>query len=550
MTLRRHSALAGIAAASLLLAACGGNSSNGSTATPTGGGNETSEGGDGGASTGVVTVNSTEPQNPLIPTNTNEVGGGKIIDLVFEGLVYYDAKGAAQNAVAEDISTEDSKVFTIKLKDGLKFTNGDPVDAESFVKAWNYGAKADNAQLSSYFFEPIEGFAEDNNEDLTGLEVVDATTFKVTLKQPEADFPLRLGYSAFYPLPKAAFDDMEAFGENPIGNGPYKFAKEGAWEHNVQVELVPNEEYDGGRKAKNGGVTLKFYETQDAAYNDLLADNLDVIDAIPESALANFESELGDRAVNQPAAIFQSFTIAPKTEHFEGEEGQLRRQALSHAINREEITEKIFNGTRTPAKDFTSPVIDGWSDSVPGSEVLAFDADKAKELWAKADEIAKWDGEFTLAYNADGGHQAWVDAVANSIKNTLGIDAVGKPYPKFAELRSDVTDRKIKGAFRTGWQADYPGLFNFLGPLYATNAGSNDGDYSSSEFDTLLKEGAQATDIDEANAKFQAAQEVLLKDLPATPLWYSNVVGGYGESVDNVQFGWNSVPVYYEITKN
>lgn len=168
-----------------------------------------------------------------------------------------------------------------------------------------------------------------------------------------------------------------------------------------------------------------------------------------------------------------------------------------------------------------------------------------------ADSQAESSGgpEFGIAYNADGGHQAWVDAVANSISGTLGIDAVGVPYPDFAGLRDEVTNRSIDSAFRTGWQADYPGLYNFLGPLYASNAGSNDGDYSSEEFDSLLAEGISATDPEEANALFQQAQEVLLKDLPAFPLWYSNVVGGYGETVENVEFGWNSVPLYHQITK-
>src|SRR5690606_8020373 len=154
-----------------------------------------------------------------------------------------------------------------------------------------------------------------------------------------------------------------------------------------------------------------------------------------------------------------------------------------------------------------------------------------------------------IAYNADGGHQAWVDATANSIKNTLGIDASGAPYPPFAELRGEVTEEAILTGVRTGWQADYPGLYNFLGPLYATNAGSNDGDYSSAEFAELLSQGISETDPDAANTPCQQAQEVLLRDLPATPLWYSNVVGGYAETVDNVEFGWNSVPLYEQITK-
>ncbi|KAE8763107.1 peptide ABC transporter substrate-binding protein [Georgenia thermotolerans] len=532
---------ASILAGSLVLAACSSSSPD----------DNASEGAatEGGASTGVVTANGSEPQNPLIPTNTNEVGGGKILDLIFAGLVYYDADGAVHNEVADSIETEDNQNYTIKIKEGWKFTDGTPVTSKSFVDAWNQGALLSNGHLSSYFFEPIEGYSDTEDSELTGLKVVDDQTFTVKLKQPEADFPLRLGYSAFFPLPQAAFDDPEGFGENPVGNGPYKLAGDGAWQHNVQIELVPNEDYAADRKAQNGGVTIKFYDTQDAAYNDLLSGNLDVLDAVPDSAFGTFEQELGDRAVNQPAAIFQSFTVHQELKHFAGEEGQLRRQAISHAINRQEITDTIFQGTRTPASDFTSPVIDGWSDSVPGSEVLEFDPEKAKELWAEADKLSPWDGKFTLAYNSDGGHQAWVDATMNSIKNTLGIEAEGQPYALFADLRTDVTDRKMTGGFRTGWQADYPALGNFLGPIYGTGAGSNDGDYSNPEVDDLLKQAAAAPSIEESNALYQKVQEILFKDLPAIPLWYSNVTGGYAETVDNVEFGWNSVPLYYEVTK-
>lgn len=499
----------------------------------------------------IILTNGSEPQNPLIPTNTNETGGGKILDNIFAGLVYYDADGKPVNDVADSITAQDAAHYTIKIKQGQKFTNGEEVKAKNFVDAWNYGAALDNAQLNSYFFEDIEGFSYDKNvKELSGLTVVDDYTFTVTLSHDASDFPLRLGYSAFYPLPESAFSDMKAFGQDPIGNGPYKLASASAWQHNVQIDLVKNDDYTGGRVAQNGGVTIKFYQDENAAYSDLLANNVDVIDNIPAASLTSFESDLGGRAVNQPAAIFQSFTIPESLAHFgTGEEGNLRRQAISLAIDRTQITEKIFNGTRTPASDFTSPVIEGWSDSLTGADVLTYNADKAKELWAQADAISPWSGTFKIAYNSDGGHQDWVDAVVNSIKNTLGIDAQGDAFATFADLRTKVTDRKIGEAFRTGWQADYPGLYNFLGPLYATNASSNDGDYSSTEFDSLLKSGISNTDTAAANEDFQKAQEVLLKDLPAIPLWYSNVTGGYSENVQNVKFGWNSVPLYYEITK-
>ncbi len=504
----------------------------------------------GDVSSEMIIANSTEPQNPLIPTNTNEVGGGKLVDLLFAGLVYYAADGSVHNDAAESIETEDSQVYTVKLKEGQTFSDGSPVTAASFVDAWNLGSK--ESHLSAYFFEPIEGTDEngvlESGDTMSGLEVVDDTTFTITLKQPESDFPLRLGYSAFYPLPQSTLDDIEKGGEEPIGNGPYKVG-DGGWVHNERIELVPNETYEGDRVAKNGGIDFVFYPTQTAAYADLLSGQLDVLDAVPDEALATFEQELGDRAVNQPSAVFQSFTIPERLEHFEGEEGILRRQAISMAINREEITEAIFSGTRTPARDFTSPVIDGWDGNLKNATVLDFDVDKAQELWAKADEISKWDGKFEIAYNSDGGHQAWVDAVANQLVNNLGIDALGKPYPDFKSLRDEVTNRTIKTAFRTGWQADYPALGNFLGPLYGTGAGSNDGDYSNPDFDALLNDAAAAPTFEDGNKLLQDAQEILLEDLPALPLWYSNVTGGYSEAAQNVVFGWNSVPLYYNITK-
>ncbi|MFE6256081.1 ABC transporter substrate-binding protein [Agromyces sp. NPDC057865] len=533
-----------IGVAAIALAAAGALALTGCTS-----GSPESTGG-AGSSTAVITTNGSEPQNPLVPTNTNETGGGKILDAIFAGLVYYDADGAPHNDMAESIETEDAQNYTIKIKADQKFSNGEPVTANSFVDAWNYGALLSNEQLSSYFFESIEGFSYDEDSELTGLAVVDDLTFTVKLKQPESDFPLRLGYSAFFPLPESAFEDIAAFGENPVGNGPYMLDGEGAWKHNEKIDLVVNPDYDGPRVAQNGGLDIIFYATQEAAYADLQGGNLDVLDAIPDGALSTFQDEFGDRSVTQAAAIFQSFTIPARLPHFDGEEGNLRRAAISKAINREEITDVIFSGTRTPAHDFTSPVIDGYSEDIPGSDVLDFDADAAKDLWAQADAISPWSGSFQIAYNADGGHQAWVDAVANQLKNNLGIDASGAPYPTFAEVRTAITDRTIQTAFRTGWQADYPALFNFLGPIYATGAGSNDGDYSNADFDALLKEGLAETDLEKANEKFQQAQEILFKDLPAIPLWYSTVNGAWGQTVENVQFGWNSVPLYYEVTKS
>lgn len=533
------SVIALVAASALALSGCSSSSNDKSDAK-------------GSNANAIITANGSEPESGLIPTDTNEVGGGRLLDVLFAGLYYYDAKGKPVLDVAESVETEDAKVYTVKLKADQKFTNGDPVDADSFVNAWNDGAKLSNARKGASWFSNIVGFDDTKDSDLTGLKVIDDTTFEITLKTAQSDFPLQLGYSGFYPLPKSAFDAdgkvTKEFGQNPIGNGPYKVADKG-WTHKVKIEVVKNGDYKGDLEAKNGGLSIIFYDSFDAAYADLQGGNLDVLDTLPDTAYATYKEDLGDRWINRPAAIIQTFTIPERLEHFSGEEGQLRREAISLSINRPQITDKIFSDTRTPAVDWSSPVINGFSDSLNGKDVLEYNPKKAKELWAKADKISQWSGSFQIGYNSDGGHQAWADAVTNDIKNTLKIDASGAPNPLFGDFRKAISDRSIKTAFRSGWQADYPGLSNFLLPIYKTGASTNDGDYSSPEVDKLLDEGVAAPDVDAANKKFHAAEEILFTDLPAIPLWYQNAVAGYSESVKNVTIGWNSVPLYYEITK-
>ncbi|WIB16319.1 ABC transporter substrate-binding protein [Curtobacterium sp. MCPF17_050] len=530
------SALAVLGATALALTGCSGN----------GGGS-----GSGSGSTnanGIVTTNGSEPQNPLIPSNTTETGGGKIITSLFDGLFTYDADGKPVKELAKSVETDDSKTFDITINTGWKFTNGEEITAESFTKAWNWAAQKSNAQGASYFFENIEGYDADKDSELTGLKVVDDDEFTVTLKSAQSDFPLSLGYNAFVPLPSAFYDDPKAFGENPIGNGPYKLDGKKAWTHNQDIKLVANEDYQGKRKPKNGGLTITFYSTQDTAYSDAQGGNLDVLDAVPDAAFSTYKSDFPDSNVNQAAAIFQAIYLPYYLDHWKGEEGQLRREAISMSINRKQITDKIFQGTRTPAKDFTSPVIDGWTGDLKGSDVLKYDPDEAKKLWAEADKMSKYNDTLTITYNADGGHEAWVTAVTNSISNTLGIKAEGNAVPTFAEALELQTDDKLKGGSRTGWQADYPSLYNFLGPTMGEGSSNNYSRYDSAEYNELLAKGRSAATVEEGNKFFDQAQELLFQDLPEIPLWYSNVTGVWSaDNVKNVKFGWDSVPLYYDI---
>ena len=530
----------------MLLSACGGSNSNAASGNTAG--------------SNIITAYNSEPQNPLIPGNTNETGGGKPVDLLFSRLVSFDKDGKASNEVAESITpNDDATQYTIKIKSGWKFTDGTPVTAESFTKAWSYVANAKNAQKCSSFFSTIKGFDAlqdaDNlkgTEQLEGLKVVDDHTFTVDMSQPDATFPIKVGYLAFAPLPESFYKDPKAFGKAPVGNGPYKFK---SWDHNKEIQLVKNPDYKGNDVPKNDGVTFKIYTDDASAYADIQAGNLDVMESVPASATKTFEKDTKVQAYNKAGSVSQTFTIPSDLEHFQTgtEEGTLRRQAISMAINREQLVDKVLNGVGTPAVDFTSPLTPGYSSSLKGNETLKYNPDKAKELWAKAEAISKYDGQLTFAYNADGGAKPIFDAIVNQLKNNLGIDVATNPMPTFQEFRDAVTNRQIKGAFRTGWQPDYPSAENYLFQLYASAAadgnGSNDGDYKNPEFDKLMDEAYAAQSTDDANKLYQQAQEILLNDLPAFPLYYSNADGVAAVGVKGFEMNWQNLPVYEELTK-
>ena len=139
--------------------------------------------------------------------------------------------------------------------------------------------------------------------------------------------------------------------------------------------------------------------------------------------------------------------------------------------------------------------------------------------------------------------------MANSIKNVLGIDAVGAPQPTFAGFRTQITNRTITTAFRAGWQGDYPSMIEFLAPLFATGAGSNDVGYSSPEFDAALATAEAAPNLQQADVLANDAQRILFHDMPVVPLWYYISVVGWSLEVSNVTVTWNGLPDYENIVK-
>jgi ABC-type oligopeptide transport system substrate-binding subunit len=501
-----------------------------------------------------------DPQNPLEPANTNEVQGGKVLDMIFMNLKEYDPKtGKAMLEAADSITSTDQQTFTIKIKPDLKFSDGTPVTASSFVDAWNYGALVTNKQLNSYFFADIDGYdavhpadekAQPTAKTMSGLKVVDDHTFTVKLTQKFSTWPDRLGYKAFAPLPKSFFTDHAAYLKKPIGDGPYMVE---SYTKGKSMKLVPNPNYTGPSKPKNKGVLLKVYTSDETAYNDLLAGNLDVLDSIPGSEAQNVKSDLNGRYLNQPAGIVQTFSFPMYNKGWNKPGMEKVRLGISMAIDRKTITDKIFHGNDTPATDLTSPVLGaagGYSSDVCG-DACTYDPKKAKQLIEEGGGLPG--GHMTIGYNADAStHKAWVDAVCNNINQVLGDNkaCVGAPTGTFAAFRDQITKKQMTQPFRSGWQMDYPLIDDFITPLYATNGSSNDSHYSNPQVDTLIKQANAEADTTKSVQLYQQAEKQILTDMPIVPLWYQNGQCGWSTKVSNVTENAFSYPVFTDITIN
>ncbi|GHC07408.1 peptide ABC transporter substrate-binding protein [Streptomyces albogriseolus] len=512
-------------------------------------------GGGSGDSGAVLSASWGDPQNPLEPSNTNEVQGGKVLDMIFRGLKrYHPETGEAQDMLAEKIETTDSQNFTITVKDGWTFSNGEKVTAQSFVDAWNYGASLRNNQRNAYFFGYIEGYdqvhpeeGEQTADTLSGLKVTGERTFTVKLTQKFSTFPDTLGYNAFVPLPRAFFDDHDAWVKKPVGNGPYLVD---SYTRGSQMSLRRWDDYPGDDKAQNGGVDLKVYTDANTAYTDLLAGNLDLADDIPAAQLKNVKTDLGDRYLNTPAGILQTLAFPFYDPDWNKAGSEKVRKGLSMAIDRKQITDTIFQKTRTPATDWTSPVLgeDGGYQAGLCGEACEYKPDEAKKLIEEGGGLPG--GKVTITFNADtGSHREWVNAVCNSINNALDDEraCTAAPVGTFADFRNEITDRKMPGPFRSGWQMDYPLIQNFLQPLYYTNASSNDGKWSNKEFDDLVNRANQETDTAKAIDLFQQAEEVVRDNMAAIPLWYQNGSAGWSDRLSDVKLNPFSVPVYEQI---
>ncbi|GAA4088949.1 ABC transporter substrate-binding protein [Actinomadura miaoliensis] len=489
-------------------------------------------GGDGGSSDGTFVAGHPEPDH-LIPGNTTSAYSWDVTDELFENLVGLDKNGNVVEQAAQSVESKDQKVWTIKLRPGQKFHNDEPVTAQSFADAWNHAAYGPNGFQGNDYFSQIQGYADLNPEDenakpkadkLSGVKVVDDLTLQVTLDAPFSQFKLLLTHPAYAPLPKAAFADIKAFDNKPIGNGPYMM--DGSWERNRQVKLKVFPGYTGPRKPRNKGVTWKSYASADTAYTDLRAGRIDVMQSIPAAKVPEAQRILGERVLPRQTGTFDYLGFPVFDKRFANPD---LRRAISMAIDRNGINKAVYNGTYTVADSMLPPLIKGHRKGACG-ELCTYDPAKAKQLFDKAGGFS---GTLELYFsNAQPSYEQWMQIVANQLKQNLGIQDIQFRKIPVSDYLSMLRAREEKGPYRQNWEADYPSAQNYLEPQFHST--KNRMGWTSKEFDDLIAKGNAAPSEQEAIALYNQAEDVALREAPMVPLWIWQGFGGKSDKVDNV----------------
>jgi len=473
---------------------------------------------DSGSGSGGSLVYATGEPDHLTP-GRQTVAFDQVMSL-FAPLTQTDAKGKLHDVAAKSVESDDATTWTITLRDGWKFQNGETVTPESYVKAWNYVAYGPNAWENSGQLASIVGYTDLNpasgtpkTKEMSGLKVTGDDTFTVTLTHADSQFPLQLSQAqtAFYPMPDAAYDDMKAYDKKPIGNGPYEMTK--AWKADQEFTVSAWKGYEG-TKPTTANVTFRSYSDMNTAYTDVLAGNADVL-FLPTDKMTSAKADFGDKlhSFDAPGIDYLGFPLWD--ERYSNPDV---RRAISMSINREQVNKAIYGGLYDPATALTPPSMSGTEEGICG-DACEFDPAAAKKLLASA---GGFDGTITLVYPGGNGLDSLYQAYANQIRQNLGVDTEAKATTDWASYYSELTDKKIEGPHFGHWGALYISQQNTLRALFTTAGGCSPctGYYQSDEVDSLLAKADSAGSQAEANEYYTQTQQAVLRDFPIVPTFF------------------------------
>ena len=460
------------------------------------------------------------------PVNLQESEGTQVGQAVFDSLVAFDAiTSEVMPAAAESWEpNDDATVWTFKLVEGAKFHDGSEVTAESFKYAWERICNPESESEIAYHLGVVKGYDEMQDgtaTELSGVTVIDDYTLEVELNYGFADFEYVVGHPALAPIPVEAYEaDPEAFSEMPIGNGPFKMVE--PWAHDQYIKVERFDDYYG-TKANIDGVDFKILADQDAAWLEFEAGNLDFV-PIPSGQIQTTVDTYGESPDGYSLNPGEQVSLGSEQAIYylliNNEDAALAdadvRAAISLAIDRQDICDKVFEGTRTPATGIVPPGIVGHKPDA--FEYAKYDVEAAK---AKLADAGFPNGEgfptISLEYNSGSGHEDILALVQEDLK-AIGVNGelVGSEWAQYL----DKLGAKDYQVGRLGWIADYPIMDNFLYPLFKTGSSDNYSFYSNAEVDSMLDEARTTVDDGDRVALYQDIEKIVGDDSAVIPMFY------------------------------
>jgi len=504
-----------------ILAACSGSGDDQAGGEDDGGDTEATE--DNGGSGGTLIFGRGGDSTSLDPSRTTEGETFKVTKNLFETLLEFEDEGTAvEPGLAKDWdASDDGLTYTFELEEGITFHDGTDFNADAVVANFERWADGDEEKFP-YYSTMFGGFGDDEEHVIESVEAEDEYTVIFTLKRPQAPFLKNIAMDMFAISSPTAFEEHgdDDYERNPVGTGPFKFVE---WKPNDSITVVKNEDYWKEGLPKLDKVVFESIPDNAARLNALIAGEIDLADGINPADGEQIEENADLQLFERPSMNVGYLGLTVTREPFDQKEV---RQAMNHAINKEEIIEAFFEGRADIAVNPMPESIEGYNEDIEGYD---YDPEKAKELLEEAGlgdgfEMELWAMPVPRPYMPDG------EKVAEVIQKNLadvGITAeiVSHEWATYLELAS----KGDADAFMLGWTGDNGDADNFIYALLdEDNIGSNNYTYfKNDEMHDLLIEAQTEVDEEKRIELYQEAQEIIHEEAPWVPIAHSTpLLGG------------------------
>ena len=442
---------------------------------------------------------------------------------LFEGLVRYSADGRLEPGVAErwEVS-DDGLIYTFYLREAARWSNGEPVVATDFVASFRRLVDPETASFYAQTLDVIENTRAIVRGELSptdlGVAALEARVLQIRLERTTPYFLTLLAHPAAFPINPASLKehgDQFARAGNLVSNGAYRFK---SWVLGSVLELERNEYYWNDVATSINTVRHHVAEEPSAELFRYRAGELDVTSTIPSEAFADLRTERPDEVRVAPALSVYFFGL--NLNHDALGDSEALREALSLAIDRTTLVEKVVGRGEAPAYAFVPPGVANYQAPDVGYR-RATQADRharARQLYEAAGYGPENPLDIEVRYNTSDTHRRVAIAIQEMWKEVLGFEAE-LINEEFRVLVANLRAMEITQIFRLSWNGDYNDATAFLSMFESDNA-SNMYGYASEEFDRLMADAARQIDSDRRRLYLEEAERVLLGDFTVIPLYY------------------------------